>query len=305
MTAEAHSWMPASPCGTKCVDAESATVGNGTFAKRVLTVGAAMASFPVVNALTPATMKSGVQRRYAEVLVRCFGITVDVVDQRGSDSPGAMFSAPEQGVLVATGHVGWTDVLVLASVQPISFVARADLVDWPVLGTLARRMRVIPIDRGNLKALPGVIREMADRMAAGERIAFFPEGTTWCGRAYGGLRPALFQSAVDTKTPVQPVRLQYRNDDGSLSTTASFVGEDSMATSLLRMLRADSITAEVVLAPIEQPGADRKDLAARCERAVRGADVLDFEAHGVLESADARNTVKTPDTSRTLVAQTA
>ncbi len=63
-----------------------------------------------------------------------------------------------------------------------------------------------------------------------------------------------------------------------------------MAASLLRMLRSSGITAEVVLARIEAPGTDRRDLAARCERAVRGEVHLEFADHGVLESTAARNT---------------
>lgn len=291
MTAE-HAWMPASPCGTGCIDGETKTVGDLRFAARVVGIGAVLASFPVANALAPRGRRAAVQRTYASALVRCLGIRVEVVDQRGERSPGRRFSADDEGMVVVTGHVGWSDVLVLASVQPLGFVARADLVDWPVLGRLARRMRVIPIDRANLKSLPDVVGQMVDRIGAGERIAFFPEGTTWCGRAYGGLRPALFQAAIDSRAAVQPVRLQYRNADGSLSTTPSFVGEDTMAASMLRLLRADDLTAEVVLAPVEHPGEDRRELAARCERAVRGEVLLDFAAHGVLSSSEERNTAR-------------
>lgn len=288
--AASHAWMPSSPCDSGCVGPDRAEVGDLQFAARVVGVGALLLSFPAVSAVAPRPWKNSVQRRYAHALLRCCGILLQVVDDRGEASPGAMYAKPGDGLLIVAGHVGWTDILVLGAVQPVSFVARGDLIDWPVLGRLARKMRVIPIDRGSLKGLPGVIRQISDRIAAGERIAAFPEGTTWCGRAYGSLRPALFQSAIDTQTAVQPVRLTYREANGDLSTAPSFVGEDTMAASLLRMLRSSGITAEVVLARIEQPGTDRRDLAARCERAVRGEVHLEFADHGVLESAAARNT---------------
>ena len=290
-----HAWLPASPCAAGCLDNDRARVGGLTVARRALSLAAVLASFPVASAVVPRTRRAQLQRAYARAVVRCCGMRLDVIDERTDVVPGTGFAPPGDGVVVVTGHIGWSDVLVLASVQPAGFVARADLVDWPLLGALARRMRVIPIDRNSLKSLPDVVGQIAERVAAGEPIVFFPEGTTWCGRAYGGLRPALFQAAIDTATPVQPVRLRYRNIDGTRSTTPCFVGDDSMVGSLLRLLRSGGITAELVLAPVEEPGTDRRELAARCERAVRGEVHIDFAAHGVLESGEQRNTPRNPE----------
>ena len=284
-----HSWMPASPCDDGCIDRKHAQVGDGTFALRLAAVAGLLVSFPVANVAAPRKWRHKLQRRYAAGLLHCCGISLKIVDNRDCESPGAKFAEEGDGLLVVSPHIGWTDVLVLGSVQPVSFVARGDLVDWPLLGALARKMRVIPIDRAKLRSLPGVVDTIAARIRAGERITAFPEGTTWCGRAYGTLRPALFQAAIDTGTAVQPVRLQYLDPDGGLSTSPCFVGAETMVGSLLRMLRSTGVTAEVVLAPVESPGTDRRDLAARCERAVRGEVRLDFADHGVLESAGQRN----------------
>uniref|UniRef100_UPI0024588DC6 lysophospholipid acyltransferase family protein n=1 Tax=Nocardia gipuzkoensis TaxID=2749991 RepID=UPI0024588DC6 len=181
------------------------------------------------------------------------------------------FGAPDRGALVVTGHIGWTDIVALAAVQPLGFVARADMVEWPLIGRLAELMRVIPIERESLRQLPGVVAAVGTRLAAGERIGVFPEGTTWCGRAYGTMRPALFQAAVDTGTPVQPVRLRYLDRHGVPCTVPGFVGVDTFASSARRVLRSRGMVAEVVLEPVQQPGTDRRELARRCEAAVRGA----------------------------------
>ncbi|GAB2638753.1 hypothetical protein GCM10027088_13440 [Nocardia goodfellowii] len=161
----------------------------------------------------------------------------------------------------------------MAAVQPLGFVARADMLDWPLLGGLAKRLRVIPIERERLRELPGVVDQLGARLAAGDRVAVFPEGTTWCGRAYGRMRPALFQAAVDTGTFVQPVRLRYLDQHGSQCTVPGFVGDDTFADSAKRVLRSRGMVAEVVLLPQEYPGLDRRDLARRCEHAVRGTEL--------------------------------
>ncbi|MEV0360677.1 lysophospholipid acyltransferase family protein [Nocardia sp. NPDC050697] len=294
--AAVHSWMPASPCGSGCID-EGEQVGRVRVAGRIAGVAGLLLSFPVVNGVTPAGRRESVQRGYARAMLSVLGIRLSVVDNRGVPEVGAAdaartpgsdiahpgaggesgraakrtrFAEPGRGALIVAGHVSWSDVLVLAAVQPLGFVARADMLEWPLLGKLAVRMRVIPIERESLRKLPGVVTQLRDRLRAGDRVAAFPEGTTWCGRAYGSLRPALFQAAIDAGTPVQPVRLGYRDRNGGSCTVPAFIGDDGFTTSAARVLRARGMVAEVILEPREQPGDDRRDLARRVERAVRG-----------------------------------
>ncbi|MFF0457163.1 lysophospholipid acyltransferase family protein [Nocardia africana] len=281
-----HAWMPASPCGAGCV-AVPDTAGAVRSVVRIAGVVGLLVAFPVVNVVTPPARRTGLHRRYARAVLRCCGIALRVVDERGVASAvgdGAVRGDGAQGdsgrgLLVVAGHVGWADVLALAAVSPMGFVARGDLVSWPVLGQLARLMRVIPIDRERLRQLPEVIAAMSARLAAGERVGMFPEGTTWCGRAHGRLRPALFQAAVDTATPVQPIRLRYLNREGETSTVPGFVGVDTFVDSARRVLRAEGVVAELVLLPIEEPGSDRHDLAERCDRAIRGRTEVRIDAH--------------------------
>ncbi|MFC9997767.1 lysophospholipid acyltransferase family protein [Nocardia sp. NPDC127526] len=277
----AHAWMPSSPCGPECVEI-APEAGALRVAARIAGIGAVLVSFPFAYVATPRRLRPRMHSRYARSLLFCCGIRLRVVDNRDSVEP-----APDErrGVLVVAGHVSWTDIIALTAVEPLGFVARADMVDWPVLGNVARRVRVIPIERERLRALPGVVSRVAARLAAGDRIGIFPEGTTWCGRAHGSLRPALFQAAIDTATPVQPIRLRYLDAAGELSTIPGFVGIDTMADSLRRVLRSKGVVAEIVLQPLESPGSDRRELARRCERAIHG-DSVDRAFSGVIHSLE-------------------
>ncbi|WP_109528551.1 MULTISPECIES: lysophospholipid acyltransferase family protein [Nocardia] len=302
-----HSWMPSSPCGPGCLESID-TVGGARVAARLLGVAGLLVSFPLLNIATPQRRREQLQRRYAHALLGCLGMRLRVVDNRVAarsvteesvrtdlvarigtalrrDDRGVEirpartgYAPPATGVLVVTGHIGWTDVVALAAVQPLGFVARADMVEWPLLGNLAKLMRVVPIERERLRTLPDVVAALSARLAAGDRMAVFPEGTTWCGRAYGGMRPALFQSAVDTGTYVQPVRLRYLDTHGAQCAVPAFVGEDTFVGSAARVLRSRGMVAEIVLEPLEHPGLDRRDLARRCEIAVRGDE---RSRHGV------------------------
>lgn len=278
MSAATHSWMPSSPCGSGCLPAESDRVSAVTVFGRWVLVVSALATAPLLTAgwLLPRRWRAGLQRRYARTLLRCVGIRLTILDERGK-------RRPEGGTLVVAGHVSWTDVLVLSAIAPANFVARGDLLEWPVLGSLARRMRIIPIDRGSLRGLPGIVEVTANRLRAGERVVAFPEGTTWCGRAYGGFRPAMFQAAIDAECPVQPISLMYASGTGELSTGPCFVGEETIGASIRRIIGQKNVSAQVRLAPLEYPGEDRRDLASRCERAARGTGTIDLSAHGILD----------------------
>ena len=69
---------------------------------------------------------------------------------------------------------------------------------------------------------------------------------------------------------VQPLRLTYHHRDGAPSTVAAFVGDDGLWQSVCRIVRARLTVVHVEVASLELPGTDRRDLAARCELAVRG-----------------------------------
>lgn len=207
------------------------------------------------------------QRCGCRLLLWCFGVRL-----RASDGPVRNL----RGVLVVCGHVSWLDVLVVGAVLPGSFVARADLIDWPGLGRLARIMRVIPIDRTSLRTLPGVVDTVAARLRGGGTVVVFPEGTTWCGpehAAAGRFYPALFQAAIDAARPVQPLQLSYRHPDGSPSTLPAFVGDDTLLASMRRLVIAAGTVAHVQVGSLQLPGQDRCELAGRCRGLPTGSPV--------------------------------
>ncbi|HRD12324.1 MAG TPA: lysophospholipid acyltransferase family protein, partial [Mycobacterium sp.] len=214
----------------------------------------------VVLLAVPLPGRSRAQRVYCRMVLRCLGVRITV-----SGGPIRNLS----GVLVVSGHVSWVDIFAIGAVLPGSFVARADLIEWPAVGHAARIMKVIPIERASLRRLPDVVDTVAARLRAGQTVVAFPEGTTWCGLAYGEFRPAMFQAAVDAGRPVQPLRLTYHHRDGAPSTVAAFVGDDTLWQSVRRIVRARLTVVHVEVASLELPGNDRRDLAARCAQAVR------------------------------------
>ncbi len=259
-----HAWLPQASCGSACIPAGHTHAGRpvATVVRVAMRSALALALLPLLPLLAvPMPGRSHLQRGYCRMVLRCLGIRITV-------SGGPIRNLP--GVLVVSGHVSWVDIFAIGAVMPGSFVAKSEMVGWPGLGFLARMMKVIPIDRASLRRLPDVVRAVADRLTAGQTVVAFPEGTTWCGLAYGRFRPAMFQAAIDAARPVQPLRLSYHHRDGSLSTVAAYIGDDSLLTSLRRIVTARRTVVHVRVQSLQLPGSDRRDLAARCEAAVRG-----------------------------------
>ena len=48
----------------------------------------------------------------------------------------------------------------------------------------------------------------------------------------------MFQAAVDAGRPVQPLRLTYHHRDGTPSTVAAFIGDDTLMASIRRLVTA-------------------------------------------------------------------
>ncbi|WP_420030367.1 lysophospholipid acyltransferase family protein [Rhodococcus ruber] len=259
--------MPSSPCGDGCLPKNPPTVRRFVLVLRIVLALAAFGLLPVLVVLGvpfPRVRRS-LTRLGARMLLLAIGIDLTVLDARSERER----SRTSGGALHVAGHISWTDVVVLTAVRPSTFVARADLVDWPVLGRLARAMKVLPIDRARLHQLPGVVEQVAERVRAGGSVVVFPEATTWCGRAYGSLRPALLQAAIDSETWVQPIRLRYLDRTGEQTTATCFVGDETIGASIGRIFGLRGLRAEVEFTAPEAPGSDRRDLARRCEVAIR------------------------------------
>ena len=259
-----HSWLPRASCDAGCVRAGGAQPERPAIValRTTVRVMVALLLAPAVPLLAvPLPGRSHAQRAYCRLMLRCLGVRITV-------SGGPIRNL--RGVLVVSGHVSWVDIFAIGAVLPGSFVARADLVEWPALGIVARIMKVIPIDRASLRRLPDVVSTVADRLRAGQTVVAFPEGTTRCGLAYGFFRPAMFQAAVDAGRPVQPLRLTYHHRDGRPSTVPAFIGDDTLWQSFRRVITARLTVCHVQVESLQLPGGDRRDLAARCEAAVRG-----------------------------------
>ena len=86
--------------------------------------------------------------------------------------------------LYVANHSSYFDIMVLGSMIPGSFVAKAEVAQWPFFGWLAKLQRTIFVDRRGRKSVDQR-DEMTERLRAGDDLILFPEGTSnEIGRAH-------------------------------------------------------------------------------------------------------------------------
>jgi 1-acyl-sn-glycerol-3-phosphate acyltransferase len=142
--------------------------------------------------------------RWSRMLVAACGIEVAYREHPGA----AALTSLAGGSFIVSNHISWMDIFIIDSQCPASFVAKAEIAAWPLVGTLVARTGNLFIERGKRHAVHRMIERIVHSLAAGARVAVFPEGTTSDGRRLLPFHANLVEAAVRARAPVVPVGLR-------------------------------------------------------------------------------------------------
>jgi 1-acyl-sn-glycerol-3-phosphate acyltransferase len=206
--------------------------------------------------------RNGHIQRWSRQLLGICGVSVEL---------GAGVPALAHAMIVAN-HISWLDIFVINALHPCRFVAKSEIRAWPVLGWFADKAGTVFLARGNRRDLRHIFKGMVHSLELGERVAFFPEGTT---APQGSLLPFhanLFEAAIDARVAVQPYALRYLDPCGALHPSVDFIGDMTFAQSMMAILAGGPIRAQLVCLPaLDASGAHRRELAQASHAAVAGA----------------------------------
>ena len=215
---------------------------------------------------------------YHRQVCRLLGIRLDI--------SGAL--RRDRAVLVVSNHASWLDIIVLSAVAPVSFVAKKDVANWPFVATLARLQRTVFVDRERPNSVGDTTSEIVARLAEGDAIVLFAEGTSSDGNRVLPFKTSLFAAAKPSGAAapdanplpagalVQTVAIAYTRRNGlplgwAGRRAIGYYGDIGMGANAWDILSGGPIEATVRIAePVPLADfKDRKDLARRAERAVR------------------------------------
>ena len=206
-------------------------------------------------------------RVYWATFARLIGIEVRVIGTVAKRQGG-------RPVVYVSNHSSWVDVPVVGGVLDGCFVAKADVANWPVIGTIARLGRTVFVSRA--RASTGKERDtMRAVLKAGDNLILFPEGTSSDGSRVLPFRTSFFAIAEVTdgedraELPlIQPVSVVYDRLGGLPAGRASrpvfaWYGDMDIASHFWRLTQHIGLRATVLLHTPLDPARfeDRKALS--------------------------------------------
>lgn len=185
----------------------------------------------------------------------------------------------ERPLLLVSNHASYLDIIVLGALVKAGFVSKAEVRTWPGIGFLAVIARTVFVERR-----PSATARHRDaiktRMAEGEPLILFPEGTSNDGNRVLPFKSALFNAAEGEVNGqpihVQPVSIAYTRNWGLplgyMGRPAyAWYGDMELAPHLWDLLCLGTFDVDVTFHPTATVAdhGSRKALSRHCETVIR------------------------------------
>ncbi|WP_040440211.1 lysophospholipid acyltransferase family protein [Roseibium aggregatum] len=152
-------------------------------------------------------MQRRLPQLWHRIATRLVGIKIEQIGTPATDRP----------LLIASNHASWVDITVVGSLMPLSFIAKSEVSGWPIFGLFAKLQRTVFVNRTRRTETAQVADTIAQRMAAGDAMVLFAEGTSNDGNCVLPFRSALLGAATraigedeTSKVWVQPLSVAYQ-----------------------------------------------------------------------------------------------
>jgi 1-acyl-sn-glycerol-3-phosphate acyltransferase len=227
---------------------------------------------------------------YHGIVCRILDVRITTVGRRSDERP----------LLIVANHTSWLDISVISAVAPVVFVAKREVASWPVVGLLAKLQRSVFVDRTRRHKTRDVNSEIARRLADGDPVLLFGEGTSSDGNRVLAFRTALIGSARDAlaeaehvkRVWIQPLSVAYTAMLGlplgrRSRSNVAWYGGASLWPHLRRLVARGAVDVMVSWGePIAYDEfSDRKSVARRLEGEVRTLTVAALRGRPVAPPA--------------------
>lgn len=183
-------------------------------------------------------------------IVEALGVKVTV---KGADN-----IAKDENYLVVSNHLSYIDPLVSYSLLPSVFVTSVEIQNTPLLGTLCEAAGCCFIERRSIWNIHNEMKQMADTLARGHNVVFYPEGTTSDGSALLPFYTSFFQAAIEAKRKILPITINVDKINGERANASHkdlfcWYGDMSFAPHFKQFLMLSSTEITITFHPPVQP----------------------------------------------------
>ncbi len=223
-------------------------------------------------------MRRRIPTLYHGLVCRILGGCITTIGRRIEERP----------LLIVANHTSWLDISVITAVAPVVFVAKREVAGWPIFGLLARLQGTVFVDRARRHKTQEVNSEIARRLADGDPVVLFAEGTSSDGNRLLAFRTALIGSAGEAlaeaghikRVWIQPLSVAYTAMlgvplDRMSRCRVAWYGAASLLPHLRQLVARGAIDVTVSWGDpiVFDDFSDRKAVAARLEGDVRAMTV--------------------------------
>ncbi len=131
-------------------------------------------------------------------------------------------------------HISYLDIPALYKAGKVSFVSKAEVKKWPIIGTAATAVKTIYVDRTSLRSREETFKQIAKEASHGQRIVLFPSGTTSISDEKKWKRGA-FKIAESQDLQMQAFRIRYEPLRQS-----AYIDDDFILTHIFNLARSKS-----------------------------------------------------------------
>lgn len=152
--------------------------------------------------------------------------------------------------LIISNHMGFIDILMLASHFPMNFVTSQEMRETPFLGLLTEMGGCIYVERRNRTKVLGELHQIAEALKQGFRVTLYPEATSHNGEEVLPFKRTLLMAAAHAGVPLQPVVVNFRKVNGEPITlkwrdSVCWYGDISFVASLWASLKIGRLDADI------------------------------------------------------------
>lgn len=181
-------------------------------------------------------------------------------------------TVPKPPFFLVSNHLSYLDIPVFYALLDTTFVSKAEVKHWPIIGAMARSLHVIFIDRERRRDVVRVNREISAEIHEQQGVLMFPEATTSSGERVLKFRASLLGYAAETGMEVSYAAIRYRTGEKDYPADVSVCwwGEEMpILPHLIKMISNRKVVAEVVFGGDTVSSDNRKELAQRLEDKVK------------------------------------
>lgn len=213
--------------------------------------------------------KASREEKLTHIQTWCIHV-LQVIGVQLNIATSSTFNRSNKTQLLVANHVSWLDVLVIQALQPCVFVAKSEVRQWPLVGSLAKACGVVFVDRRSSSAARKMVEDVAIALQRGYCVAGFPEGTSSEGHAVSLFHANLFEAAIHRDADVLPLALRYTDlRTGHMCLKAAFVGDIGFISSLHQVMGMHHLGVDVNIGQTLSPlGHSRRTLAHLSHRCV-------------------------------------